>query len=189
MEIKRIVVLGTSGSGKTTLARNVAERYGIKHIELDLLFWKPGWATAAIPEFTQEIKKAIAENESWVICGNYDEAKRLTLPIATDIIWLNYPLYVNLWRALKRSIKRIITKEESFPGCPETFAHLFFSKQSILLWVLKTQRLRQTELSKLLTKENFPNATISIVRNSDEYNAVVGIKSAVGSAPQARPLN
>jgi adenylate kinase family enzyme len=124
MNHKRVVVLGTSGSGKTTLARKIAARYNIKHIELDLLYWNAGWKPTPMPDFLQKINKAVQENESWVICGNYNEAKQITLPRATDIVWLNYPLRINLWQALKRSVKRIFTKEESFPGCPETRAHL-----------------------------------------------------------------
>ena len=73
------------------------------------------------------MEREINQNESWVICGNYNVAKQITLPQATDIIWLNYPLRINLWRALIRSLKRIFLKEEPFNGCPETVSHVFFS--------------------------------------------------------------
>src|SRR6476620_7891385 len=102
-----------------------------------------------MPEFLGKIEKAIAANDSWVICGNYNVAKKITLPVATDIIWLNYPLYTNLWRAFKRSVKRIIYKEESFKGCPETWRHLLWNKQSILVWIWNTHFERKTTYSQL----------------------------------------
>lgn len=173
MRNRRIVVLGTSGSGKTTVAKKIATHYGIKHIELDVLYWNPDWVATPMPEFLQKIKQAISEQESWVVCGNYNVAKQVTLPCSTDIIWLDYPLHVNLWRAFKRSVRRILKSEVPFNGCRETFSHLLFSKESILLWILQTHRRRRKEFNKLLTKENFPETRIIRIRNDEECSQVL----------------
>jgi adenylate kinase family enzyme len=170
---KRIVILGTSGSGKTTLARKLAALHGIKHIELDVLYWKPGWTQTPMPEFLSKIEQAISENDNWVICGNYNVAKKLTLPKATDIIWLNTPLYLNLWRVFSRSVVRIIKKEDPFEGCKETWTHLIFNKDSLLLWVWNTHGERQKNFKQLLTKENFPNAGIRIVESKRDYESLL----------------
>jgi adenylate kinase family enzyme len=169
---KRVVVLGTSGSGKTTLAQKIATQLNVPHIELDILYWNAGWTPTPMPEFLQKMKVAITENESWVICGNYNVAKQITLPNATDIIWLDYPIFINLWRAFTRSVKRVWSGKESFPGCKETVVHLLFSKESILLWILHTHTKRRNEFEKLLTNKNFPNATIARVRNAAEYSKI-----------------
>ncbi len=137
MQVHRIVIVGTSGSGKTTLAKKIAGNKNISRIELDVLFWNPNWIETPQKEFHEKIKQAVLTTESWILCGNYNAAKQITLPLATDIIWLNFPLYINLWRGLKRSMQRLLSGTESFAGCSETFSLTFLSKKSILqiAWV------------------------------------------------------
>jgi adenylate kinase family enzyme len=173
MSYKRVVVLGTSGSGKTTLANRIAARLNVAHIELDVLYWNANWTPTPMPQFLQKIRVAISENKNWVICGNYNIAKQVTLPQATDIIWLDYPLYINIWRAFIRSAKGILKQEERFYGCSDSLTRLPFSKESILLWILQTHKRRREEFTKLLTKENFPDANIFRVKNAEEYSKVL----------------
>lgn len=166
----RVVVLGTSGSGKTTLASDIAKHHKIKHIELDVLYWNPGWQPTPMPVFLEKIQQQLNENSNWVVCGNYNQAKQITLPQATHIIWLDYALHLNLWRVFIRSLQRILGGGEPFKGCPETFRQTFFSRQSLLLWVLNTHKRRRTEFTELLTQSNFPNAKIYRVQSNRELD-------------------
>lgn len=175
MAASRIAIVGTSGSGKTTLAKLLADKKGIPRIELDELYWQPNWVGTPEAEFHKKIRNAISASDSWVICGNYNAAKQITLPAATDIIWLNYPLYKNLWQGFKRSVKRIITGEEPFKGCKETFRLTFLSKESILHWILVTHARRRREFTALLTKENFPAARIWVIKTKADYRRVLQI--------------
>src|SRR5688500_3597481 len=43
---KRIIVVGSSGSGKSTLGEQLAARLDVPFIELDALYWEPGWVEA-----------------------------------------------------------------------------------------------------------------------------------------------
>jgi len=40
----RVVTIGNAGRGKSTLARKMAERRGLRHIEIDRLMRQPGWS-------------------------------------------------------------------------------------------------------------------------------------------------
>ncbi len=167
----RISVLGTSGSGKTTLAKKLAAKYGLHHIELDALYWHPGWVGTPMDEFAEKVKQEMTKHDQWIICGNYNVIKNITLPQATAIIWLKLPLYKVFWRGLKRSLKRSLGKnKEIFEGCYESPRKTFFSKDSILLWILNTHTDRVKAFEKLLTQANFPNANIYITDSFDVDN-------------------
>lgn len=164
----RVVIVGTSCSGKTTLAKAIAAKANIPHIELDVLYWKPGWVGTSEIDFHEKIKQAITASDSWVLSGNYNAAKGITLPIATDIVWLNYPLYKNLWWGVKRSLQRIVSNKEVFEGCKETFCLTFLSRKSILLWIWNTHSRRKAEFARLLTRKNYPAANIWIIKSSKD---------------------
>src|SRR5687767_13471517 len=55
---RHIAIVGVSGSGKTTLAQQLARRLELRHVELDSLYWDPGWAKASAPVFRQRATQA-----------------------------------------------------------------------------------------------------------------------------------
>jgi len=146
--MKRIMVVGTSCSGKTTLARAIAEAVGIPHVELDALHWGPGWSECPVDRFREAVREKVA-GERWVVDGNYAKARDIVLARATDAIWLNYSLPVIFGRALHRTARRVVCREELFGGNRETFRNAFLSRDSIPWWVLRTYRRRRLEYREL----------------------------------------
>jgi adenylate kinase family enzyme len=136
-EMARVVVVGTSCMGKTTFSRRLAQLYRIPHIELDALHWLPNWVSRPPDEFSSLVKEAVAQ-ENWVVDGNYNPVRPLVWSRATTVIWLNYAFPTVLWRALSRTVRRSLTREELYSGNRESLRLAFFSRDSILLWVLKT---------------------------------------------------
>ena len=94
MDGPRIVVVGVTGSGKTTLARQLAERFGVRHVELDGLNWEANWVQASTEVFRERVTEATA-GDGWVVDGNYRKTHDITWPRATMIVWLDYPFPAN----------------------------------------------------------------------------------------------
>ena len=92
--MNKIVIFGNSGSGKSTLAKELTVKYGLAHLDLDTVAWKP----AASPErqSLSASKKLISDflltHESWVIEGCYSDLLELVMQQADQIIFLNLPI-------------------------------------------------------------------------------------------------
>jgi len=112
-DVQRIAVVGGPGSGKSTLAASIARAARIPHIELDALWWEPGWTPAAMGTFQLRVKTAVA-GQSWIIEGFYvdEAAEEFVWPVADVILWLDLPRHVSVRRALGRSVTRVIRRTE-----------------------------------------------------------------------------
>jgi adenylate kinase family enzyme len=110
-EMTRVIVIGTSCVGKTTFARSLAYALSFPHVELDALYWPPNWVPRASDEFCVLTSQAVAQDR-WVTDGNYSVVRDLIWSRATTVIWLNYGFRLVLWRALTRTVRRVLTREE-----------------------------------------------------------------------------
>lgn len=130
---QRIAVVGPVASGKSTLAAAVAAHTGLHHVDLDQLFWGPGWTPVTATDFHAAARQALA-GAAWIADGNYGGSiAEILLKRAELTIWLDLPLRTCLPRLIRRSIRRAVTGEELFAGNRETFGHLV-SRDSILWW-------------------------------------------------------
>ena len=138
--MQRVVVFGTTGSGKSRLAERLAARTGLRVVELDALFWGPEWQPAPLELFRHRVEREIKDG-GWIVVGIYGQVRDLTWKAADTLIWLDLPFPLVMWRLLRRTIRRVFTKEDLWgTGNRESMAGAFFSRQSILLYALKTHR-------------------------------------------------
>lgn len=108
---RRIIIIGPSCSGKTTLASELARRLEAPFVELDALFWKPGWTAPPDDEFRGKLIEAHV-GETWVSAGNYlRHTRAVTWPRADTIIWLEFSLVLTTRRVLARSWRRWRSRE------------------------------------------------------------------------------
>lgn len=142
---KRICVIGSSASGKTTFSRALAKAGNLEHIELDAIFHGPNWTHP--PDFSERVYAAI-ERDRWIADGNYMNFVRI-LHKADLIVWLDYPFRIVLWRVLRRTANRLITRKPLWNGNRETLK-LTFSRESIILWVFQTYWKRKKMFQHML---------------------------------------
>ena len=148
--MKRINVVGTSGSGKSTFAKKLAQQLGYPYIQMDELYWLPNWEEPERNDFFLTVEKAL-KPPTWVLDGNYTRTTPIKWKEVDVVIWLDYPFLLTVWRACRRAISRIITKEELWTdtGNVETWGRLF-SKESIVWWTITTHhRNRRKYLAKM----------------------------------------
>lgn len=164
---ERIVVVGTSCCGKSVFARRLAQSLGCPLVELDELYWAPNWTAKPNDEFRRLVEAAVLAPR-WVTDGNYRTVRDIVWPRATTIIWLNYSFPTVFGQALRRTLERVVTKEKLWHGNRESVARSFFSRDSILLWVITTFRRRRKEFEALRASDKYPHLSwIEFRRPSD----------------------
>lgn len=134
--IRRVSIVGNSGSGKTTLARALAERLGVPHIELDQLNHQPGWQERTAEELRAAVTPLLA-GDGWVVDGNYRRrVGNLVTAAADTVVWLDYPRAVVMSRIVRRTIRRVVTRQELWNGNREPFSNLWSldPQRSVVAW-------------------------------------------------------
>lgn len=145
----RIAVIGTSASGKSTFARRLSTKLQCTHIELDALFHEPNWKEPEMEEFRRRVAEQVA-GPRWVTDGNYlERVQDLTLGNADLIIWLDYSFMLIFSRVLRRTLHRLVRREELWNGNRESL-RMLFSRQSIVWWVITTYRRRRRNFPTML---------------------------------------
>ncbi len=163
----RINVVGTCGSGKTTVARELADRLGFIHVELDALSWGPNWTMEPDDAFRAVVAAASA-GDRWVIDGNYRKVRSIVWARVDTIVWLDYSFPRVFEQLLRRTIRRALTHEELWHGNRERLRTSFFSRDSILLWAIKTHRRRQREYPALLARPEYERPRVVRLRSPRE---------------------
>ena len=138
--MQRVVVFGTTGSGKSRLAEQLSQRTGLRVIELDRLYWGRDWQPAPLELFRHRVEREIRDG-GWIVVGIYGQVRDLTWKAADTLVWLDLPFPLVFWRLLRRTIWRLITREDLWgTGNRESLVRTFFTRQSILLWAIRTHR-------------------------------------------------
>ena len=167
MTPKRIAIVGGSGAGKTTLGKRLAELIGGVFIEVDAIQHKANWIKASDAEIREAIHAAVEGRSSWVIDGTCErEAGDFVSSRADVIVWLDLPLAVKLLRLLRRSWRRVRTREVLWNGNVETWRDVFVGPDPVIAHPLRTHfRHRRQMLARL-------NQTLIVrLRSTSEVNA------------------
>ena len=145
---KRIHVIGNSASGKSTLAAKLAEALDASLVELDAINWQPGWVglNDTNPDELERRIRDATMGECWVVAGSYEKFSQRTIwPRLDTVVWLDLPMPLLLWRALRRSWKRWRSRELIWGTNYERFwpqLMIWRKNDSLLAWII-TQHTRK----------------------------------------------
>ncbi len=166
--MKKINVIGTSGSGKSTIAKELSKRLNYPYIEMDAVFWGKNWSEPPDEIFFKNLRQAL-ERESWVLDGNYTRSMPIKWQKVDTVVWVDYNFARTLYQAVSRAINRIITQKELWPGTGnrESFKMLF-SKDSIVLWTIKTYHKNRIKYLKAMKDEQYKHIHFIHLRSPKE---------------------
>lgn len=169
---RRVIVIGSSGSGKSTLGERLAARLGAPFVELDALFWEPGWKMAEDEVFRERVRQATA-GESWVLAGNYTNRQLdVSWPRADTIIWLDMPLAVVLPRVIRRCWQRHRSQENLWgtENRENFWNHLKLWKtdESLISYTIKTHRSRRRLFERHTRDPRYAHLTVIRLRSPEE---------------------
>lgn len=158
---RRIVVVGVTGSGKSLLAEKLARRFNLDYIELDALYWKPGWVESSDEEFRTSVEAA-THSPGWVLAGNYGKVRDIVWPRAQALIWLDYPFHLVLWRLWRRTWRRWRKKELLWGTNYEKLFPQFkiWSKESLFNWLVQSYAGHKRQYPQLFSRPEYSHLIV-----------------------------
>ena len=146
------MIATASSSGKTTLGRRLAERLGVPFVELDALHHGPGWTEATAEELRAKVEPILA-TDGWVIDGGYTGKIGTIVQDAADtIVWLDLPRRVWLPRLIRRTVVRVVRREELWNGNRESLRGVVLGPGALLGYALRTAPRRRQRYPRELAR-------------------------------------
>ena len=144
------LIIGSQACGKSTLAKRIKARYPhLELVELDELYWCPNWKKNNT-KFYNDVKYRLFDkietdseqgyeykakyDKGVIIDGNYNRVKPIIWPLTDVVIWLDYDIYEVYYRAIKRTILRLITKEKICNGNIMTLKRMWTHWQTTVIY-------------------------------------------------------
>jgi hypothetical protein len=117
--MERIAIIGNAGGGKSELARKLGVSLKLPVHTFDDLQWTPNWVRA--PE-----NMIVATHTGWLTqlrwiidgWGSFS-IMETRFEAADTIIFVDFPIYIHYWWAIKRQIKAAFNRTTDWPpdGC------------------------------------------------------------------------
>lgn len=149
----RVAIAGATGSGKSTLARRLGHLYGLPYIEMDALYYGPGWSPRE--DFIAAAEVALA-GDRWITDWQYEAVTPRILARAQLVIWLDYSLSVTLTSTLLRSCLRKLHHEILWAGNREgrlLSPSILWDRRHLLRYALRGRAHVRRTLARALDHE------------------------------------
>jgi adenylate kinase family enzyme len=172
---ERIVIVGSSCAGKSTLGQLLGAWLGLPVVELDALYWLPGWQGCEEHVFLDKVRDAVAR-ERWVLVGNYVQQRDLSWSRADTLIWLDLPLHVTIPRILTRSFRRWRSRELLWGTNSERFFQqlaVWDPERSLIAHNIERHQARRARYAAAMQDPEWTRATWHRLRTRREVDAWV----------------
>lgn len=158
----RISIVGGSGSGKSTLCNILSKELGLPAIHLDAINYEPNWVEIDKAE-RDNIILSKAQDDKWVIDGNYNKTLKERFDKADLIIWLDYSTLKQLHGILKRYFTTRNFERPEIPGCKERLEPKFIK------YVLTYNKKKRPVILDYL--KDVPKEKVLIFKHQKDLNA------------------
>lgn len=172
--MQRVSVVGNSGSGKTTLARQLAERLGVPHVELDAIFHQPGWQELPAAHFRATVQ-ALVEQPGWVVDGNYSAVQDIVWARADTVVVLDLPRSRVMRQVTQRTLGRLLLRRELWNGNREPWSNLLSAdpQRSILAWAWTRHHVYRDRFARAQVDPANGHLQFLVVHSRRDVQAVV----------------
>ncbi len=157
--------MGATGSGKTTLAKSIAERLDLPYLGLDSIAHLPDWGEIATEPFREAVGD-IAEQDGWVIDGNYPRVRDIVWARADTVVFTDPPRWKVMGRLVPRTVRRVVTRQKLWNGNVEGWRNLVSRKENLLVWSWTTHPEMRDLYDQAMQNPDFRHLSFHRLRSS-----------------------
>ncbi len=168
---QRILIVGNAGSGKSQLAAQISDLLQLPIVELDQLYWKPGWKEADDSEFGYLVEDR-TKGDAWIVEGNYSRFRHIFWSRVELLVVVDISLPRSLSRIVLRTFRRWMKKELCCNGNQETPSRLI-GKGSLLTWAMRTNGRRFDEFPELIKRAAREGKQAVIIKTAQDIDNLI----------------
>ncbi len=121
----------------------------------------------------------------WVVDGNYSAVREAVWNRADTVVWLDFRYATVLARAIRRTLRRTLTREELWNGNKEPLSNLWSlnPEKSIIAWTATRHKVYRTRYADAAASPQW--ARLRFVRLGSQREAdgfLVGVRAATSNA-------
>ena len=161
------------------MAAALAVALGVPHVELDAIYHQSGWMPLSEDDFRARVAAATA-TPSWVVDGNYSVAREIAWERADTVVWFDLPYAIVLGRTIRRTLRRVITREELWNGNKEPFSNLWSlnPEKSIIAWAATRHRVYRGRYAEAERDPRWGHVRFVRLRSQAEVDAFLADASS-----------
>jgi len=135
--------------------------------------------------FRSDLERRLSGAEQgWVTCGHYRRIVRdMNLKQANTIVWLDPPRRTVMPRVIRRTIRRVLTREELWNGNRKSWTNLYHwdPERNIIRWSWVTNKGRREQYEQCMSDGSWVHANVLRLRSPQ---AVEGFCASLVTAAQ-----